>query len=147
MDMGIKRKRDMLTPTTPTTPTLDQSLSQLSISKAGSQQQSKKKKAMGSTRTTNNPILQNQNNQASNNPMEKFKPRYLKVSDRIFKQMLSNSVPENGHQIFECLDTKEKLQLVRKLTEATNDYYHQDLQRQLWQEYYELGLKEGTWDQ
>jgi hypothetical protein len=150
MDMGIKRKRDMLTPTTPTTPTLDQSLSQLSISEAGQQQQqqqqsSKKKKTTTSTITTNNPSLQNQNNQASNNPMEKFKPRYLKVSDRIFKQMLSNAAPENGHKIFECLDTKEKLQLVRELTETTNDYYFKDLQRQLWQEYYELGLKEGTW--
>ena len=78
--------------------------------------------------------------------MDKFKPHYLKVSDRILKQMLSNAVGiGNNDKIFQCLNTPEKLRLVREITEATNDYYFKDLQRQLWQEYYELGLKEGTW--
>jgi hypothetical protein len=150
MDVGIKRKRDILTPTTPT-PILDSSLSQLSISEVQGQQQrqqqSKKKKIMASTKIANNPILTNKNKEISNNPAEKFKPRYLKVSDRIFKQMLSSAaaIENDGHKIFQCLNTVEKLRLVRELTEATNDYYFKDLQRQLWQEYYELGLKEGTW--
>ena len=86
---------------------------------------------MASTRTaTNNPIVENQNKEASNNhPMEKFKPRYSKVSDRIFKQMLTNAVTiENGAKIFQSLNTTEKLRLVRELTEATNHYYFKDLQ-------------------
>ncbi|CAF2127796.1 unnamed protein product, partial [Rotaria magnacalcarata] len=31
--------------------------------------------------------------------------------------------------------------------EATNNLYYFDLQRQLWQEYYDIGMKESVWGQ
>ncbi|CAF1246236.1 unnamed protein product [Rotaria sp. Silwood1] len=80
----------------------------------------------------------------SNTPMEQFKPSYLKVSDKKLKQMLSNAI-EGDDKIAECLNTTEKIQFVRQMTEATNNLYYFDLQRQLWGEYLDLGLKQSEW--
>jgi hypothetical protein len=135
--MNIKRKRFVLTPTptSETTSILDKSLSQLSISQGNS----KKKKT---TTTTNDQI---ENNELSMNSTEKYKPaRYLKVSDRVFKQMLSNTI-NNGTKVIQCLDTPEKLHLVRKVTELTNNLCFQGLQRQLWKEYHDLSSKDNNW--
>ncbi|CAF4320924.1 unnamed protein product, partial [Rotaria magnacalcarata] len=49
--------------------------------------------------------------------------------------MLSNTTEDNPN-IGKCLDTTEKVQLVRQVIEATNNLYYYGLQRQLWQEYY-----------
>ena len=57
-----------------------------------------------------------------------FKPRYLRMSDKVFKQMLSNKI-EHDDNIIQCLDTKEKIEFVRQMTEATNNLYYFDLQR------------------
>ncbi|CAF4914875.1 unnamed protein product, partial [Rotaria socialis] len=76
-----------------------------------------------------------------NDLQQRFKPRYLRVSDKILKQMLSNTTEDNL-DIRKCLDTTEKVQLVRQVIEATNNLYYYDLQRQLWQEYYNIGTKE-----
>ena len=76
--------------------------------------------------------------------MQRFKPHYLKVSDQIFKQMLSNAI-KDGDKIVEYLDTNEKVQFVRQMTEVTNNLHYIDLQRHLWQDYYNLGMKEGIW--
>lgn len=134
--MNIKRKRFVLTPTptSETTSILDKSFSQLSISQGNS----KKKKTI--TTTTNDQI---ENNESSMNFTENFKPSYLKVPDRIFKQMLS-SATENGSKIVQCLNTTEKLQFVRQLSELTNNFYFKDLQRQLWQEYHNISSKDIT---
>jgi hypothetical protein len=74
--------------------------------------------------------------------MQLFKSQYLKVSDQIFKQMLSNAIP-NGDTIIQYLNTNEKVQFVRQMTEITNHLQYIDLQRHLWQDYYNIGLKEG----
>ncbi|CAF4059652.1 unnamed protein product [Rotaria sordida] len=58
--------------------------------------------------------------------------------------MLSNSI-EDGDKIVQCLNTNEKLQFVRQMTETTNNLYYFDLQRQLWQDYFDLGIKENKW--
>ncbi|CAF3428349.1 unnamed protein product [Rotaria sp. Silwood2] len=58
--------------------------------------------------------------------------------------MLSNTI-EDGDKTVQCLDTNEKLQLVRQMTETTNNLYYFDLQRQLWKDYFELGMKETQW--
>jgi hypothetical protein len=73
--------------------------------------------------------------------IQKFKPHYLRVSDKIFKQILSNAINDDDKTI-QSLDTNEKLQFVRQMTEVTNSLYYFDLQRQLWQEYYNISLKE-----
>ncbi|CAF4487867.1 unnamed protein product [Rotaria sp. Silwood2] len=84
------------------------------------------------------------NDLVSTNYVKRFKPRYLRVSDKILKQMLSNAV-EDGDKIIQCLNSNEKLQLVRQMTEAANNLYYIDFQRQLWQAYFDLGMKEGVW--
>ncbi|CAM4819724.1 unnamed protein product [Rotaria magnacalcarata] len=120
-----KRKRQVNTDDV----NISQSLSQLSIS-----QRNPKK-----TKSTS------QNNLSEQNDLQqRFKPRYLRVSDKILKQMLSNTTEDNL-DIGKCLDTTEKVQLVRQVIEATNNLYYYDLQRQLWQEYYNIGTKEDVW--
>jgi hypothetical protein len=78
------------------------------------------------------------------NTINKFQPRYLTVSDQIFKQLLSNAM-EGADQLVQCLDTDEKLQVVRQLTEVTNNLHYFDLQQHLWQAYYNIGIKENLW--
>ncbi|CAF4270508.1 unnamed protein product, partial [Rotaria sordida] len=78
------------------------------------------------------------------NYVQQFKPCYLKVSDKIFTRMLSNSI-EDGNKIVQCLNTNEKLQFVRQMAEKTNNLYYFDLQRPLWQDYFDLGMKENKW--
>jgi hypothetical protein len=136
--MTPKRKRFVLTPT-PTSETitiLDKSLSQLSIS-----QRNPKK-----TKTTTNDQLNNENKKSPINSTEQYRPRYLKVSDRIFKQLLSNAV-DNGYQIIgQYLDTKEKLRCTRQTAEIVNNIYFKDLQRQLYEEYYKLSKNDEHWE-
>jgi hypothetical protein len=115
------------------TSTISKSLSQLSISQGNP----KKKKTI-----TTDDQLNRANNESLMNSTEKNKPSYLKVPDRIFKQLLSNAI-DNGYKISQCLDTKEKLHCIRQIAEITNNFYFKDLQRQLWQEYYNLSLKHG----
>ena len=77
--------------------------------------------------------------------MQSFKPHYLKVSDTKFKQMLLNVMEGDvGDKIIQSLDTNEKLQIIRQMMEVTNNVYYFDLQRQLWQEYYNINLKEES---
>jgi hypothetical protein len=136
--MTPKRKRLLLTPT-PTSEAitiLDQPLSQLSIS----QRNPKRTKTITTTDQLHSEI-----NEPRIHPIEKFQPRYLKVSDQILKQMLSNAI-ENGHRTIQCLDTTEKLHFIRQIMEITNDFYFKDLQRQLWQEYCSCSLKDKNWE-
>ena len=76
--------------------------------------------------------------------LQRSKPRFLKTPDRIFKKMLSKVSADNLNMA-QCLNTKEKLQLVRQLTEATSHFYYVELQQQLWQEYFNIGMKENVW--
>ena len=119
------------------------------------------------------------------NDIQRFKPRYLRVSDKVFKQMLSNAIQSNDNgsggrrhiegegdggggttegegdggggntegegdgaataqRMIQSLDTTEKLQFVRQMTETTNNLSYFDLQRQLWQEYFNMSLKEDA---
>ena len=66
------------------------------------------------------------------------------MSDKVFKQMLSNEIEPDDNTI-QCLDTKEKIQFVCQMTEATNNLYYFYLQRQLWQAYDDIGMKESVW--
>lgn len=75
---------------------------------------------------------------------QSFKPHFSKVSDRVFKQILSNAI-KGGHQLVQCLNTEEKIAFIRQMTELTNQVQYLDLQRHLWQDYYNIGVKEGQW--
>ncbi|CAF4177913.1 unnamed protein product, partial [Rotaria sordida] len=172
MEMGTKRKRILLTPT-PTSETisiLDKPISQLSISQAGakktktttaeatsildksfsqlsiSQENAKKTKPTTTTATAFvNDEISSGNNESKMNYLENFKPRYLKVSDRIFKRMLAESI-ENGSKLVQCLNTPEKLYAAREITEITNNLYHKDFQERLWQEYYNISSQDIHWE-
>ncbi|CAF3315055.1 unnamed protein product [Rotaria sp. Silwood2] len=87
---------------------------------------------------------ENQHEDVPKKYRSQFKPRYLTVPDNIFKEMLSNSI-EDGDQIIPCVNTKEKLQFVRQMTETTNNLYYFDLQCQFWQDYCNIALKENKW--
>ncbi|CAF1056746.1 unnamed protein product [Adineta steineri] len=59
--------------------------------------------------------------------------------------MLSNAIKDdNHHETIQSLDTNEKIQFVRQMTKVTNNLYCFDLQRQLWQEYYNMSMKEDN---
>ena len=136
---------------------MNQSFSQLSIS----QRDFKKKKKNTDIHRSHqelSKIVDNNNNQSTQqndkeenkkssssiiNYEEKSKPQYLKVSDRVFKQMLSKSI-KDGDKIVQLLDTDEKLQFVRQMTEVTNNLQYLTLQRQLWQDDYNIGISEGS---
>ena len=58
--------------------------------------------------------------------------------------MLSNEIEHGNTTIHQCVDTNEKIEFVRQMTEATNNLYYFDLQHQLWQAYDDIGMKEGV---
>ena len=78
--------------------------------------------------------------------MKRLKPRYLRVSNRAFKHMLSKVMDSNDH-IIENLNSNEKIAFVREITDLTNELYYIGLEADLWQHYYDLGTKEGLWVQ
>jgi hypothetical protein len=53
---------------------------------------------------------------------EDFKPRYLNVSERVFKKILSTSI-ENGDKLIPFLNTNERLDFVSQMAEVINDFY------------------------
>ncbi|KAF9746147.1 hypothetical protein NGRA_3545, partial [Nosema granulosis] len=132
---------------------INRSFSQLSVS----QGDSKKKKVTASNNDeSNHDILETVNDDAAaeeteieendtsspNNCIQRFKPKYLRVSDHIFKQMLSDAC-KDVDPIIGVIDTNEKLQFVRQMTEVTNNLHYIGLQRQLRQDYFNLGQKQG----
>lgn len=80
----------------------------------------------------------------SENSIHKFKPKYLRVSIRIFKQMLSKT-NEHSEKMVQYLDTNGKLHAIRQLTELINNAHYFKLQEHLWQAYYDIGIKENSW--
>ena len=117
---------------------VNRSFSQLLIS----QEEPKKKKPTTTNSQSNN---QEENDESLlMNYMQSLKPSYLKVSDQIFKQMLSSAINDSD-KVVQSLDTNEKLLFVRQMAEATNNLYYLDLQLHLWHDYYNTGMKEGKW--
>ena len=113
---------------------LSQSLSQLSVS-----QRKAKKQA------TTGPMKDNQDEESLQcHDSRRYKPAYLRVPDYTFVRLLARTINNSG-KIIQCLDTKEKIDFIRQMTELTNDLQYFDLQRQFWQDHYDVGLKEGFW--
>ena len=133
MSGGHKRKRDELSPDD--VRHLSQSLSQLSVSR----HKAKKQTAAGPK--------EDEQVEATSSPCgdtQRYKPDYVTMSDHDFVRMLSEAV-DGGDQIHRYLDTKEKIDLIRQMTELTNDLRYLDLQRQFWQDHYDHSSKEGMW--
>ena len=125
---------------------MSRSFSQLSISQANNP---KKRKTITRNNSHSNDQLLNLvdgHNQHGTSPngIQKFKPHYLRVSDQIFKQLLANAISDGG-KIVQCLNTNDKLQFIRQMTEITNHLQYIGLQRDLWQDYFNLGMKEGVY--
>ena len=90
-------------------------------------------------------LIENKSEQSvTSHNVLRFKPAYLRVPDHKFVRMLANATT-NGDRIVQYLNTKEKVDFIRQMTELTNNLRYFDLQRQLWQFHYDLGLKEGRW--
>ena len=126
---------------------VSQSLSQWSISKEnGANTKKKKKEHVASPKNMSRKGRKEKKTKKKNeeNPDQSFKPHFLKVSDRVFKQILSNAI-KGGHQLVQCLNTEEKIQFIRHMTELTNQAQYLDLQSHLWQDYFDIGVKEGQW--
>ncbi|CAF4404555.1 unnamed protein product, partial [Adineta steineri] len=87
---------------------MSQSFSELSISQINT-----KKQRSISKNTKKNKV---DNESLSINSIQRFKPHYLRVSDKIFKQMLSNVIKDD-HKTIQAIDTNEKIRFLREITE------------------------------
>lgn len=73
------------------------------------------------------------------------KPKYLKVPDHIFKQMLLKSSPTEMGSIVEFLDTHERLQCVRTYVHLLNNICYLKLEIDFWDYYNTIATTEGIW--
>ena len=72
------------------------------------------------------------------------KPKYLKVPDQIFKQMLSKSLT-GAESIVQLFDTPEKLQYVRTYAHLLNNTCYLKLEQHYWEYYDKVATTEGIW--
>ena len=131
--MTNKRKRDALTDDDHSG-SLQQSLSQLSISQEQVAKQSKCD-VIGND---------SEDERSLNEMVRPHVPIYLKTPDHVFVQTLAKTI-EKGNRIIEWLDTEEKIVFVRQMARVTDELRYFELQRLFWQDHYDLGLKEGWW--
>jgi hypothetical protein len=113
------------------------SMSQISISNLPKKQRKRS--------TTIDNIIEHQSNDTKsilNN--NNNKPKYLKVPDQIFKQMLSKSLTE-GESIVQLIDTPEKLQYIRTYTHLLNNVCYLKLEQNYWEHYDKVATTEGIW--
>jgi hypothetical protein len=118
---------------------LNKSLSQLSISQGSL----KKTKVDNSLKIQNeqqqqHEEIEEEENQPSSCVMSRSIPQYLRVSNLIFKQMLSTTT-KDGDQIVQWLDIDEKIKLIRQITELVNFSCYVKTQQLLWQVYNIVG--------
>ncbi|CAF1577846.1 unnamed protein product [Adineta steineri] len=126
-----KRKRE-IRPTTGVTT----SMSQMSLSHLPTKRQR-------STTTKNNVISKKK---TDNNPtVTDNKPKYLKVPDQIFKDMLSKALVGEQNIIELLLDTPEKLQFVRTYTHLLNNVFYLKLEENFWEHYNTVCMSEDIW--
>ncbi|CAF4730519.1 unnamed protein product, partial [Rotaria sp. Silwood1] len=145
MKKSIKRKRRD-TSSKPSLNTIDNTLSQLSIS----QPSPKKPKIVtneieqvttngrSETQRSKSKKQINRNNDAS------YIPDYLKVSNRIFKKMLINSL-EGAKKIVKRLNSKEKINYIRQYAYLIHRLFYVQLQESQWKYYYDIGMEENIW--
>jgi hypothetical protein len=123
-----KRKREAKTASVTT------SLSQMSISQLPTKRQR--------STTVDDAIMKEKNTNKST--FNNNKPNYLKVPDRVFKQMLSTAM-EGAETIVQSLDTTEKLQFARDYAHLVNNVLYLKLEQDFWDNYYKVAMIEGIW--
>jgi hypothetical protein len=129
-----KRKRD----TMKLTEGVATSISQMSISDLS------KKRSRRSATMDNIQEQTNNNNESSPN---NNKPKYLKVPDKIFKEMLLKSLVGGGKEesIVQWFDTTLKLQYIRTYAHLLNNICYLKLEQDYWQHYDKVATTEGIW--
>ncbi|CAF2793051.1 unnamed protein product [Rotaria sp. Silwood2] len=142
---STKRKRKAVSTRAPPT-RIHESLSQLSISPPSP----KKQKIINNEveeATTNGP------SQIKGSKCKKEKnlhndsnyvPDYLKVSNRVLKQMLISSF-DNAKDIVKRLNSKEKINYIRQYTCLIHRLLYVQLQESQWKYYYDIGVQENIW--
>ena len=108
------------------------SMSQISISNPPKKRQRSMAKAGVTVEKTNHIDQSTSNN----------KPKYLKVPDRIFKEMLSKSLTGTENFV-QLLDTPEKLQFVRTYAHLLNNVFYLQLEQDFWEYYDKILTTEG----
>ncbi|CAF1384354.1 unnamed protein product [Rotaria sordida] len=138
---SIKRKRNETSSNT-----IDKSLSQLSIS-----QPSPKKQKMANneieqviTNGTSETKHSKSKKQINHNNGDSYIPDYLKVSNRIFKKMLINSL-EGAKEIVKRLNSKDKINYIRQYAYLIHRLFYVQLQESQWKYYYDIGIQENIW--
>ena len=85
-----------------------------------------------------------QEHQEMNETTSDWKPKYLKLSDQIFKQMLSKTLSD-AEQFVQLLDTSEKLQYVRTYAHLLNNVFYLKLEESFWEHYKQVCISEAIW--
>ncbi|CAF3379014.1 unnamed protein product [Rotaria sp. Silwood2] len=145
---SIKRKR-IEKSSKQSSNTIDKSLSQLSIS----QPSPKKQKTINNhvdqiEQVTTNGISKKENSkskkQINHNNDDSYIPDYLKVSNRIFRQMLISSL-EGADKIVKRLNTSGKINYIRQYAYLIHRLFYVQLQEEQWKYYYDIGMEENIW--
>ncbi|CAF3932390.1 unnamed protein product, partial [Rotaria sordida] len=138
---SIKRKRNETSSNT-----IDKSVSQLSIS-----QPSPKKQKMANneieqviTNGTSETKHSKSKKQINHNNGDSYIPDYLKVSNRIFKKMLINSL-EGAKKIVKRLNSKDKINYIRQYAYLIHRLFYVQLQESQWKYYYDIDIQENIW--
>ncbi|CAF2806253.1 unnamed protein product [Rotaria sp. Silwood2] len=145
MKKSTKRKRRDISSQPPST-TIHQSLSQLTISQPSPKKQKKINNNIEQA-TTNGPAEKNNSKSKNNNNHNdnvSYVPDYLKVSYRIFKQMLISSF-DNAKDIVKRLNSKEKINYIRQYTCLIHRLFYVQLQESQWKYYYDIGTQQNIW--
>ncbi|CAF2168445.1 unnamed protein product, partial [Rotaria magnacalcarata] len=85
-----------------------------------------------------------QEQQELNETTSDWKPKYLKLSDQIFKQMLSKSLSD-ADKFVQLLDTSEKLKYVRTYAHLLNNVFYLKLEESFWEHYKQVCISESIW--
>ena len=72
------------------------------------------------------------------------KPKYLKVPDQVFKEMLAKSLAGADH-IIPLLDTPEKLVFVRTYAHLLSNVFYWKLEQDYWEHYYNVCTTKSIW--
>ncbi|CAF4444022.1 unnamed protein product [Rotaria sp. Silwood2] len=142
MKKSTKRKRRDRSSQPPST-TIHESISQLTISPPSPKKQKMTNNEMKQA-TTNGTSKKKSNKEDNVNNNSSYVPDYLKVSNRIFKQMLISSL-DDAKDIVKRLNSKDKINYIRQYTCLIHRLFYVQLQESQWKYYYDIGMQENIW--
>ena len=104
----------------------------------------KKKKRQRSTTMDTAKKYQLSQNLSTPTVINLQQPKYLKVPDHIFKQMLSKALV-GAENIVQHLDTPEKLAFIRTYAHLLNNVFYLKLEQDFWDHYHKIMTTENIW--